>query len=55
MPAVGPELQPLLADAEGLAARLGEAGDGQARRASTRLWDSVVRPLRQAAQIPGGA
>ena len=55
MPAVGPELQPLLADAEGLAARLGEAGDGQARRASTRPWDSVVRPLRQAAQIPGGA
>ena len=55
MPAVSPELQPLLADAEGLAARLGEAGDGQARRASIRLWDSVVRPLRQAAQIPGGA
>jgi len=52
MPAVSPEL---LADAEGLAGRLGEAGGDLARRAGTRLRDSVVRPLRQAARITGAA
>jgi CDGSH-type Zn-finger protein len=42
------KLGSLLDEADALASRLGQAGDAEARRARTRLADSVVRPLRQA-------
>lgn len=42
-----PGLDTLIEAAEFLATRLGKDGDGQARRASSRLRDSVLRPLRQ--------
>jgi CDGSH-type Zn-finger protein/truncated hemoglobin YjbI len=52
MPAIRPDLKPLLEAATDLATRLGGTSDKAAQRASARLRDSVVRPLRQAA---GGA
>jgi CDGSH-type Zn-finger protein/truncated hemoglobin YjbI len=55
MPAIRPDLKPLLEAAGDLATRLGQSADERTQRARARLQDSVVRPLRQAVQVAAAA
>lgn len=48
-----PDLNQLIRAAEQVTTLLGNDGGDHARQASTRLRDSVVRPLRQAAHAAG--